>query len=222
MSIRKICRKLRRAYGPVKLRQHAPVLDELIATILSQNTSDTNSHAAFEELQRRFPDWNAVRCAHVAQIASAVRSAGLANRKAPRIKAILQEIHREHGVLDLEFLRSQSTDEAMDYLLHFDGIGPKTAACVLLFACGKPVLPVDTHVHRVSRRLGLIGEKTNAEKAHQELGRLVPKDCVLEFHIQLIRHGRATCSARAPRCRECILLGDCPAKEKERIMRLRM
>jgi endonuclease-3 len=194
----------------VKAPERGPVLDELVATILSQNTSDANSSAAFEELQRRFRDWDAVRRASVRRIADAIRSAGLANRKAPRIKAILQHIHRQQGKLDLEFLASCSVDEAMNYLLQFDGIGPKTAACVLLFSCGKPVLPVDTHVHRVSKRLGLIGQRTNAEKAHAELAPLVPADCVLEFHIQLIRHGRTVCSARNPQCSDCVLFGGCP------------
>lgn len=187
-----------------------PVLDELIATILSQNTSDANSGAAFEELCRRFPDWESVRRAPVARIARAIRRAGLSRQKAPRIKAILDEIHRERGTLSLEFLRRLSTPAAIRYLRRFPGVGPKTVACVLLFACGKPVLPVDTHVHRVSRRLGLIGPRVDAGKAHEELGRLVAPRRVLDFHIQLIRHGRTTCVAGRPKCRECVLWDGCP------------
>ena len=186
------------------------MLDALIGTILSQNTSDANSGPAFEELVRRFGDWDAVRRARVATIARAIRRAGLANQKAPRIKAILQRVYEERGELSLEFLAERPTPRATAYLRALPGVGPKTAACVLLFACRKPVLPVDTHVHRVSRRLGLIGPRTGAEKAHGELAQLVPPRRVLEFHIQLIRHGRTRCSARKPGCEECPLLDLCP------------
>jgi endonuclease III len=210
LSIPAICRRLRRVYGPVKPWKPLPVLDELIATILSQNTSDTNSDAAWEELRRRFPDWDAVRRAPVARIAAAIRQAGLANRKAPRIKAILQEIHEQRGTLSLEFLAALPPQEAWKYLTSFHGVGPKTAACVLLFACRQPVLPVDTHVHRIARRLGLIGARTTAERAHVDLARQVPAGLVLEFHIQLIRHGRTTCAAAQPRCLDCVLLAGCP------------
>ncbi len=206
-----VCRRLRREYGRVKPPPQWPVLDELVATILSQNTSDTNSDAAFEELRRRFGGWDAVRRAPAARIARAIRQAGLSNRKAPRIKKILQEVHARHGEMSLDFLASVPTHEAAEYLAQFPGVGPKTVACVLLFACRKPVLPVDTHVHRVSRRLGLIGPRTSADKAHQDLARLVPARRVLEFHIQLIRHGRRVCTARSPQCEPCCLLDLCPA-----------
>jgi len=205
-----VCRRLGKAYGPVKKPERGPVLDELVATILSQNTSDTNSHAAFEELVRRFDGWDAVRRAPAARIARAIRKAGLSNQKAPRIKAILQGIYDERGELSLDFLGSMPTPQAVEYLRRLPGVGPKTAACVLLFACRKPVLPVDTHVHRVSRRLGLIGPRTDAAKAHEELARLVAARRVLDFHIQLIRHGRSRCSARNPRCEDCPLLDLCP------------
>jgi len=205
-----ICRRLRTAYGPVEPPPQWPVLDELIAAILSQNTSDSNSDAAYEELRRRFDDWDAVRRAPAARIARAIRRAGLSRQKAPRIKRILQRIYTERGELSLDFLGSLPTPEAMDYLRNFPGVGPKTAACVLLFACRRPVLPVDTHVHRVSRRLGLIGRGTDAAKAHDALGRLVPARQVLEFHIQLIRHGRGRCSARSPECEDCPLVDLCP------------
>ncbi|NQT13141.1 MAG: endonuclease III, partial [Planctomycetes bacterium] len=160
-----ICRRLGKVYGPVDPPRRRPVLDALLRTILSQNTSDANSLAAFEELRRRFDDWDAVRRAPVDRIAAAIRTAGLARRKAPRIKAILKRIHAERGEMSLEFLGAMPTREAVEYLTGLDGVGPKTAACVLLFACRKPVLPVDTHVHRVSRRLGLIGPHTDAAKA---------------------------------------------------------
>jgi endonuclease-3 len=205
-----ILRRLERVFGPVEPPEQLPVLDELIATILSQNTTDSNSGAAFEELRRRFRDWEAVRLAPVEGVADAIRIAGLANQKAPRIKAVLQRLNEECGELSLEFLHEWSLDEACEYLRRFPGVGPKTIACVLLFACRKPILPVDTHVHRVSQRLGLIGAKTNEAKAHAELARLVPAERVLDFHIQLIRHGRAVCSARKPRCIDCVLLDRCP------------
>ena len=205
-----ICRRLRKVYGPVQTPAQWPVLDELIATILSQNTSDANSDAAFDQLRRRFDGWDALRRAPAARIAKTIRQAGLSNRKAPRIKAILQKIHKERGELSLDFLCSMPTPEAAEYLAGFPGVGPKTVACVLLFACRKPVLPVDTHVHRVSRRLGLIGPRTNAAKAHDALAPLVSAGRVLEFHIQLIRHGRTVCSARRPQCEDCRLLDLCP------------
>jgi len=205
-----ICRRLRKWYGPVEPPPQEPVLDELIATILSQNTSDANSGAAFEELRRRLADWEAVRRAPVRRIAAAIRRAGLSNTKAPRIKAVLRRIHDERGELSLEFVRQMPVAKAVEYLSSFPGVGPKTVACVLLFACRMPVLPVDTHVHRVSRRLGLIGRRTDAVKAHQDLAAIVPARRVLEFHIQLIRHGRTLCTARNPKCEECPLLDLCP------------
>lgn len=205
-----ILRRLEQAYGPVEPPEQLPVLNELIATILSQNTSDSNSKTAFEELRRRFVDWEAVRRASVERVTDAIRKAGLSNQKAPRIKGVLQRLRDERGELSLEFLHPMPLDEACEYLRAFPGVGPKTIACVLLFACRKPILPVDTHVHRVSQRLGLIGAKVNESKAHVELARLVPAERVLDFHIQLIRHGREMCSARKPRCTDCVLLDRCP------------
>jgi endonuclease-3 len=201
---------LEKRYGPVDPPEPKPVLDQLIATILSQNTSDANSRPAFEQLKDRFPDWDAARRARTNQIAAAIRRAGLANQKAPRIKSILQSLHQDRGELSLEFLRDLPDDEAIDLLTELPGVGLKTAACVLLFACDKPVLPVDTHVHRVARRLGVLDERTDATKAHEVLGRLVPEPRVLDFHVQLIRHGRDVCRARQPRCPQCPLLELCP------------
>ncbi len=210
IRIATLCNRLRRVHGPVHWPEQWPVLDELVATILSQNTSDANSSAAFEELRGRFPQWDAVRRAPVARIAHAIRRGGLSKQKAPRIKAILQHVHNERGSLSLEFLRDLPAADAVDYLSSFPGVGPKTAACVLLFACRQPVLPVDTHVHRVSRRLGLIGPKVDAVKAQDQLAAMVPPRLVLEFHILLIRHGRTVCRAQRPRCEECVLLDQCP------------
>jgi endonuclease III len=208
-KIVEICRRLRAYYGRVQPPEQWPVLDELIATVLSQNTSDANSSAAFEELRRSFPDWDAVRLAPAARIARAIRSGGLSLQKAPRIKAILRQIHEDRGEMSLDFLCDTPTPQAIEYLAKLPGVGPKTVACVLLFACRKPVLPVDTHVHRVCQRLGLIGPRVDAIKAHRNLTGLVPLRRVLEFHIQLIRHGRSLCRARNPKCAECPLLDLC-------------
>lgn len=205
----RLCARLKKTYGPVEPPEQWPVLDELIAVILSQNTSDKNSGAAFEELKRRFPDWDAVRRAPVARVAAAIRVAGLADQKAPRIQHVLRRVLEEHGRLSLEFLHDLPVGEAIEYLSRFPGVGPKTVACVLLFACRKPVLPVDTHVHRVSQRLGLIGTNVDAAKAHELLASQVPERLVLDFHIQLIRHGRTVCTAARPACDRCVLVDRC-------------
>jgi endonuclease III len=210
ISIPELCRRLRRIHGKVDWPERIAVLDELIATLLSQNTTDINSGAAFDQLVRRFPTWEAVRRARVATIAQAIRPAGLQQQKAARIKEILQTLQQRHGGLSLEFLRDKPPQEALAYLRSFPGVGPKTAACVLLFACRQQVLPVDTHVHRVSLRLGLVPRRTSAEKAHELLAQIVPARHVLEFHILLIRHGRRICHARLPRCAACPLIDACP------------
>lgn len=209
LTIAQLCRRLRTAQGPVDPWERLPPLDELIATILSQNTSNRNSEAAWRRLKQRFADWDSLRRAKTGSISAAIRVAGLSRLKAPRIKAILQQLHRERGTLSLDFLAELTDDEALRYLRRFKGIGPKTAACVLLFSLGKPVLPVNTQVHRVARRLGLIGGRTSAEKAHELLAAIVPKKLVLDFHVLLIRHGRQICLPRRPRCTECVLLDAC-------------
>jgi endonuclease-3 len=214
LSVAEICRRLRKQYGPLEPWEKLPPLDELIATILSQNTSDRNSDAAFAELRRSFADWDALRRASLAEIVRAIRIGGLARQKAPRIRSILRQIYDRHGELSLDFLRTLPAAEGLAYLRSFVGVGPKTAACVLLFACDKPVLPVDTHVHRVSRRLGLIGASVNAAKAHEVLATLTPAAKVLEFHIQMIRHGRRVCTARKPHCADCVLLNGCPEGQR--------
>lgn len=213
-TVGQICRRLRKQYGPLEPWERLRPLDELIATILSQNTSDRNSDAAFASLRRSFADWDALRRARLTKIVRAIRGGGLARQKAPRIRSILRQIHERHGELSLDFLRKLPADEGLTYLRSFVGVGPKTAACVLLFACDKPVLPVDTHVHRVSRRLGLIGPSVNAAKAHEVLARLTPPGKVLEFHIQMIRHGRRVCTARKPHCTDCVLLEGCPEGQR--------
>jgi endonuclease-3 len=205
-----VLERLRAQYGPPRPPQPNDPLAELIQTILSQNTSDANSGRAFEGLTDRFGSWEAIRGASTAEVADAIRSGGLAEVKAPRIKAALEEIHRRQGDLSLDVLRDLDVEEGRAYLTSLGGVGPKTAACVLLFALGKPALPVDTHVYRVSRRLGLIGPKVSAEQAHRDLERAVPAARVYDFHVLLIRHGRQICKAPRPRCSVCPLDEVCP------------
>jgi endonuclease-3 len=210
LRVTKIVRRLERYYGECRRpKRRAKALDVLVRTILSQNTSDVNSHAAFDQLKRRFSKWEEVKNAPTRSIEAAIRRAGLSRIKAPRIKSILQEIESQRGNLSLKFLTRWPRERAYEYLLTLTGIGPKTAACVLLFAFGKPVLPVDTHILRVSKRIGLIGAEVNAEKAHKILGEMVPEDKVYAFHILLIEHGRTLCVARNPKCPECPLLEIC-------------
>lgn len=182
----------------------------MVLTILSQHTSDKNSGAAFDTLNDYCGgDWNAVACMPVEDLAQVIRSAGLSNIKARRIQLVLREVLDRQGSLDLSFLRRMSLAAGRDWLTSLSGVGPKTAACVLLFSYGLPAMPVDTHVHRVSGRLGLIGPKVNADRAHDLLVDLVPPDRVYPFHINLIRHGRLVCKANVPRCHLCPLTGHC-------------
>ena len=213
--MRAIVRRLEKAYGPRPWRKHGPPLDGLIRTILSQNTSDVNSGAAFDELQKRFATWEQVRRAPVRRIAAAIRSGGLARQKAPCIKSLLNRLYKEKGNLSLGFLADWPLDEAKRYLSGFDGVGPKTAACVLMFHFNRPALPVDTHVHRIARRLGLIGEKTSAGAAHDLLEKACPDALIYPFHVLLIQHARRTCRARNPKCGTCCLNEICPSRDLE-------
>ncbi len=180
-------------------------LAELVNTILSQNTNDRNRDIAFERLRARFPTWEAVRDAPPDAIIAAIRPAGLAPSKGPRIQAVLRTITEQHGDLELEFLRKIPLEEARAWLLELNGVGPKTAAIVLLFALGRPAFPVDTHIQRVSKRLGLLPPDISREKAHPLMEALVPPALYYPFHIELIEHGRQICAARAPRCTQCML-----------------
>jgi endonuclease-3 len=206
--LRRILEKLRREYGRPLLRPHHKPIDELILTVLSQNTHDRNRDVAYDRLRERFPSWDAVRDAPVAEIEDAIRPGGLAPTKAVRIKQILEAI----GDDDLGWLADAPLDEGRDFLTELPGVGRKTAACVLLFAYGRPDVPVDTHVYRVGSRLGLWREKASFDEAHDEMLRLVADDGqeAYETHVLLIRHGRRTCSARSPACAECPLRRMCP------------
>ncbi len=198
-------------YGPRLLRPSGDPTSELISTILSQNTSDINSARSWTSLRQRFPDWDAVREAPVEHIVEAIRAGGLANRKAPRIQAVLDSILEHRGGYDLTFLKDLDLTDAMAWLTDLEGIGPKTAACVLLFSLGMPALPVDTHVHRVALRLGIVPPRTSPGNTQRLLETVLGDDPqrVYAFHVETIQHGRAICRARNPRCDDCPLRSHC-------------
>lgn len=202
---------LRDLYGPQPWRLRNEPITELIETILSQNTSDLNSHRAFGSLWERFGSWRAIQEAPVDEVATAIHIGGLSRVKAPRIQAVLEELQRRTGGWDLSFLRDLPLPEAKAWLRSLPGVGPKTAACVLLFAVGLPALPVDTHVYRVARRLGLIEQRLSPDEAHDALERLVAPEQVYEFHMLLIQHGRRLCKAPRPLCHACPLNDICPS-----------
>lgn len=207
--IRQVARRLEEAHGnPAKTRREP--LDELVHTILSQNTNDTNRDRAWKRLRQTFPDWESVLTAPREELEEAIRTAGLAGQKARAIHGVLETLHRERGELSLDHLEEMSDRDALEYLTGFRGVGVKTAACVLCFALRRPYMPVDTHVRRVSERLGLLPEGTGAGPAHRILNRTVPPELRFPLHLLLIRHGRATCSAREPSCGTCVLADLCP------------
>jgi endonuclease III len=204
--MRTIRDRLRREYGRPVLRPHREPIDELILTVLSQNTNDRNRDVAWARLRERLPTWDAVREAPVAEIEDAIRPGGLAPTKSVRIKQILEAL----GDDDLCWLEDAPLEQARNYLVELPGVGRKTAAVVLLFSFGRPEVPVDTHVYRVASRLGLIRPGASFDEAHDEMLRLVDPDDAYEIHVLLIRHGRRTCIAREPRCAECPLHRMCP------------
>lgn len=179
--------------------------------MLSQNTSDVNRDRAWASMRRAFPTWEAALAAPARALASSIAVGGLSNIKAPRIRAILAEVRAREGKLSLARLRRWPDEEVVAYLRTLPGIGPKTAACVLAFSLGRPRLPVDTHVHRVSTRLGLVPPKTSAERAQGTLEEIVPPPDRLDAHVTLIAHGRAVCRAQRPLCNGCALFELCPS-----------
>lgn len=209
----KLLKKIRKVYGIPKPRRTPPV-DELVRTILSQNTSDKNSVPAFWALKKKFGSWERVLKARPASVAAAIKRAGLANIKSARIIGVLGEIRKREGRISLSRLKGLSVEDGLSYLRSLKGVGPKTAACVLLFSFGKPAMPVDTHIFRVAKRLGLIPEDVTIEEAHDILTELVPKDLIYEFHLGIISHGRETCRAAGPKCGSCVLYGICFSKGK--------
>ena len=198
-------RILLETYGEPTWRPHLDPVSELVSTILSQNTNDVNRDVAYERLRARFPTWEEVRDADLDEVIEAIRPAGLANQKGPRIQDALRFITETRGTLELDFLADWPLEKAKDWLSSIKGVGPKTAAIVLLFSLGRPAFPVDTHVHRVTKRLGLIGQKVSREKAHDELEKLVPAKNYYAFHLNVIRHGRQVCTSRKPQCEVCSL-----------------
>lgn len=203
-----VCRALEQEYGRPRWQRNGSVLDELISTILSQNTTAKQAQKAYQAIKERFGDWEAVMQCDLGELSEAIHVGGLAKQKACSIKAVLNDIYAGQGNLNLEWLGDVSDAEALNYLRSFHGVGLKTAACVLMFGLGRPVMPVDTHVYRITTRLGLIRPQ-GINKAHEDLQRLVPPEMVYSCHINLVRHGRQICRARNPRCPDCVLRDYC-------------
>src|SRR5512147_2873578 len=199
----KIHQTLLTAFGEPIWRNPLPAVDELVSTILSQNTNDVNRDRAFDGLRAKFPTWEAVRDAKTKDVMDAIRPAGLANQKGPRIQQVLKAITEERGGLDLSFLKDMSVDDARNWLTKFNGVGPKTAAIVLCFSLGMPAFPVDTHVYRVTGRIGLHPEKMTVEQAHPHLEGLFPPETYYAAHLNIIRLGREICTARKANCEIC-------------------
>ncbi|MCF2135883.1 MAG: endonuclease III [Candidatus Thorarchaeota archaeon] len=205
----KVCERLEAHYGTAISSRRLPPIDELVLTILSQNTTDVNADRAFHSLKQRFATWEQMLDAGERAIAEAIRSSGSFNVKAHRIVAALDEIRQRVGSLDLSLLEEMPLDEAKAWLTSLHGVGPKTAAIVLLFSFHRPALPVDTHVYRISTRLGLIPPKTSLLKAHALLEELLPPSCIFSFNHNLVRHGRSVCKAVRPHCGFCFLCDLC-------------
>jgi len=204
--------RLRARYGPPRAHRRLPPLDELVLTILSQNTSDRNCERAYAAMRERFPTWEEVRDAPVSEVEEAIRPGGLSKQKAPRIQAILEQLGNPP---DLDWTKDAPPEESMSFLDSLPGVGRKTAACVLMFTWDIPEIPVDVHVYRVGGRLGLFPEKASFERAHDEMLAVTDPADAYELHMNLIRHGRETCRPK-PRCGECELRRMCPWYRAER------
>lgn len=209
-----VIQNLKAVYGVPEGERGLDPLNVLIETILSQSTTNANSHRAFASLKQRFPTWEAARRARVTSIEAAIRSGGLAKQKSVRIKQLLNEIYERRGDLDLSFLHSAPLEEAVAFLSSFKGVGPKTVACTLLFACNRPVFPIDTHIFRIARRLALIPERCSDEQAHRLMTAMIPEDRFYEVHVNLIRHGRRVCRPQQPACQQCCIVEYCRYYEK--------
>ena len=213
----KVHNKLIEFYGEPTWRNPLPPVDELVSTILSQNTNDINRDRAFVSLRAKFPNWEQVRDADTDEVIEAVRVAGLANQKGPRIQQVLRDISAERGSLDLSFLSDMPLEEARAWLTKFNGVGPKTAAIVLCFSLGRPAFPVDTHVYRVTGRIGLRPAKMTVEQAHPHLESLLPPETYYAAHLNIIRLGREICIARKPNCPVCPVYDLCNYEPKTEI-----
>ena len=205
----KIHERLLEFYGEPIWRHPLPAIDELVSTILSQNTNDNNRDRAFHSLRAKFGTWEEVRDANPVDVVNAIRPAGLANQKGPRIQQVLRSITEERGNLDLSFLGDLSVEEGRAWLTRFNGVGPKTAAIVLCFSLGKPAFPVDTHIYRVTGRIGLRPERMTVEQAHPHLESLFPPETYYPAHLNIIRLGREICTARRPYCEKCPIVDLC-------------
>jgi len=199
----KIHETLLQAFGNPTWRTPLPPVDELVSTILSQNTNDTNRDRAFQALRTKFATWESVRDAQTEEVVSAIRPAGLANQKGPRIQQVLRQITEERGSLDLSFLADLPLEEARTWLMKFNGVGPKTAAIVLCFSLGRPAFPVDTHIYRVTGRTGLRPEAMTVEQAHPHMESLLPPETYYAAHLNFIRLGREFCHPHTPECSSC-------------------
>ncbi len=210
----KIHAALLQAFGEPIWRNPLPAIDELVSTILSQNTNDVNRDRGFNALRAKLPTWESVRDADVKDVIESIRPAGLANQKGPRIQQVLRAITAERGSLDLNFLAGLPVEEARAWLTKFNGVGPKTAAIVLCFSLNMPAFPVDTHIYRVSGRTGLRPEKMTVEQAHPFLESIFAPETYYAAHLNLIRLGREVCGARKPNCPQCPINQLCEYKEK--------
>jgi endonuclease-3 len=202
-------RLLRASQGPFVAKPRLPIVDEVIATVLSQHTSDHNSGRAFAQLKAAFPDWEQVLAASAGAVADVIRCGGIADQKAHRIQQILAAIRAREGRIDLSRLQDLDDAAVEEYLISLPGVGPKTAACVLVFSMGRAAFPVDTHVHRVATRLGWIPAAITAAQAYRILAPAVPPGIRYDLHLALITHGRAVCQAQRPRCGACVLRDEC-------------
>ncbi len=210
----KVHETLLAAFGEPIWRNPLPPVDELVSTILSQNTNDVNRDRAFHALRAKFPTWETVRDAKAEEVVNAIRPAGLANQKGPRIQHVLHAITEECGNLDLSFLKDLPLEEARAWLTKFNGVGPKTAAIVLCFSLGRPAFPVDTHIYRVTGRIGLRPGKMTVEQAHPHLESLFPPETYYAAHLNIIRLGREVCHARKPDCPNCPIRKLCDYEPK--------
>ena len=205
---------LQQYQGPVTWTPRYDPISELVFTILTQHTSDNNALKAFNNLIGKFPEWQDVLDADDDEIAKTIFIGGLSKIKAPRIKSVLKVIKSNRGSFNIDFLSQLTLTEAKNWLKSLPGVGPKTAAVVLAFALNMPAMPVDTHIYRVSKRLGLIGKKTDVGKAHDILEKSVDTNKVFSFHVYLIQHGRTVCKARKPLCNECVMSDKCQSAFK--------
>ena len=205
-----VTRRLTEFYGELPFSSKDP-MSQLVDIILSHRTRDEQTAAAYDNLLKRFGSWEAVRDAPTSEVEAVIENVNWPEAKAPRLQALMRRITEERGELNLDFLRDLPVEEGAAWLRRLGGVGPKTAACVLLFSCQKPILPVDTHVHRISIRLGLIGKKVTADAAHDLLQALLPRDArtIYNFHKGLLRHGQRICVYDRPRCEKCPITDLC-------------